>query len=154
MITKEYLIETLIDVYQGQPWYGLSITDLLKKVNPAQINRKEGSASSIGEILHHTIAWRKFAIEMLRLNFEFDIKMDTETDWQMGKITKAQYHDLVVDFEKTQEELLTLIRAKEGNWLTDKLEKRNYDFAFLINGVIQHDIYHLGQIVILTKMFE
>ncbi len=36
--------------------------------------------------------------------------------------------------------------------LEDPVPGRNHNFRFLIEGMIQHDIYHLGQIGLMAKL--
>ena len=36
--------------------------------------------------------------------------------------------------------------------LKEKVGGRNYDFFYLLHGIIHHDVYHLGQIAILKKL--
>ncbi len=153
-MNKAYILKTLKDVFNGQPWYGLAITELLKRVDPTTINQKTGKASSIAEILEHTLSWHIFTIEMMKGNLDFDIEINSETDWKNNTYNPKDYQNLVTKFNHTQTELLALIEAKTGeNWLLEQVPNRTYDFTFLLNGTIQHDIYHIGQIVLLTKMY-
>jgi hypothetical protein len=44
------------------------------------------------------------------------------------------------------------LKKKEDAFLEEKVDYRNYNFRFLLNGLVQHDIYHLGQIAYVGKM--
>ena len=66
-----------------------------------------------------------------------------------------------VDLTKTQNKLPSfyllqikpLVSSQQNDEiLSQKVGKRNYTFYTLMHGIIQHDLYHLGQII-LTKQY-
>jgi uncharacterized damage-inducible protein DinB len=53
--------------------------------------------------------------------------------------------------ETAQEDLLQAIAMLEPARLDEKLSNREYSVYFALHGVIQHDIYHAGQIELLKR---
>jgi len=48
--------------------------------------------------------------------------------------------------------LVKELETKDNDFLNDMVEGSEYDYYTLIHGVIQHDIYHTGQIILLKKI--
>jgi len=55
------------------------------------------------------------------------------------------------DLESMHQQIMEILKQKDDSLLDQKVDFRDYDFRFLLHGLIQHDIYHLGQIAYLTK---
>ena len=45
-------------------------------------------------------------------------------------------------------------KKNDDDFLLEMVDYRKYNFRFLINGMIQHNIYHLGQIAYLKKLLD
>jgi uncharacterized damage-inducible protein DinB len=69
------------------------------------------------------------------------IKESDENSWQK---------DLQVLENSQQALLLALNRMNDGN-LGEIVSGREYTFYTLLHGIIQHDLYHIGQIALLKK---
>lgn len=146
-MTKGDLIETFGLIYNGGPWYGKSITEGLDAL------RENGCKEEfeLRQILAHMIAWRNYGIEHLGGNSDYEIKLNSEVDWP--KETLGSFEDLERQLARNQEELILAIRNKEGEaWLGEKLGGKNFDFQFLLCGIVQHDLYHLGQLMLFSKL--
>jgi len=54
--------------------------------------------------------------------------------------------------KRTHNKIIELLKMKEDdNFLGDIVPLRKYNYWFLLNGLIQHNIYHLGQVAYLKK---
>ncbi len=60
-----FIAEQLKDAYQGEPWFGRSMKELLNEVNKETAFKKIASQHSILELLWHTITWREFTLSNL-----------------------------------------------------------------------------------------
>ena len=49
-------------------------------------------------------------------------------------------------------QLIALLHTKDDALLSQKLPNRDYNYRFLLNGLMQHNIYHLGQIAFLKNL--
>lgn len=143
-------INHLQQVYEGDPWYGASISDILTQqfVDP---NFSINGGNSIGQIIEHMLAWRAFTIEKLKENKDFDIT--PETDWHKGKTyTNEEFSMLADKFKDSHKKLIKLIAQHDNDeWLQQKVPGRGYTFEYLMEGIIEHDIYHLGQVSLLRS---
>lgn len=154
--TVNQLADTMDNVFNGDPWYGDSILKQLSEVSfdvankrPAVINK------SIAEILQHMINWRILAIEKMDGDALYEIEMNSTNDWNAVELENQQDWDLLVQkLEDTQDRIIEMIKSKDQDFLEQRVPGRNYSFNFLIEGIIQHDIYHLGQIGLMKRMLH
>ncbi|MEZ5039168.1 MAG: DinB family protein [Saprospiraceae bacterium] len=145
------LIKRLENSYQGTPWYGNALLSSLRKISSerAKMQVKPGT-KSIAALLRHMVAWRQFLIEHLQGNNTFDIELNSEIDWP--SVDDLTWEELVEELEISQTNILHLLSQQEDSWLKEMVGNRTYNHRFLVEGVIQHDIYHLGQINLLNNL--
>ncbi len=135
------IIFHLRNVLNGRPWYGKSIVEIVSRV------KREDER--IRQLLGHMLAWRAFTLGKVN-GRPFEIEIGSEKDWPSGNLPLVAE---ALDALKLNTEILVAqICAKDDEWLRGKVEGTEYNFQFLLEGLIQHDIYHLGQIAILQKM--
>lgn len=150
-------IERLNNTFYGSPWYGESLITQLKKIEVQHVNTTlPNSKNSIAILIQHLINWRVFVIEKLNGNEAFDIEMNSEADWKIITIeNKTQWDDLLNELIATQNQIIDILKyQKEDAYLTNKTLGKTYTLGFLVEGVIQHDLYHLGQIGLLNSFFK
>ena len=56
--------------------------------------------------------------------------------------------------QKNQNEILKILDRSDDELLTLKVRQRKFKVKYLLEGVIQHDIYHIGQIAALNKTLQ
>lgn len=139
MKIKEIIFH-LNNVYEGRPWYGKSVVDIITKYYDGD--------PTVGRILAHMLAWRNFA-EQKAGGHSFSIEIDSSADWP-DHVPEGK--DALSAFKVSNENLIEILTKKEDSWLREKVPDTSYNFQFLLEGIVQHDIYHLGQIAILHKM--
>ena len=88
-------------------------------------------------------------IEKINGNQDFKIKQDSEADFTRKNYTDEEFDDLINKLKKTHEEIKSLLISKSNEWYQETVPGSVYDYEFLIEGIIQHDIYHVGQIAYL-----
>jgi len=148
MMKTEKFIKKINTVFNGQPWYGKSIEKILDDVVDA--NFRHDGGHSIGQILEHMVQWRTYLIEKAKGNNDYRIEMDSLQDWNADKVYNLEeFKELRNDFTLSQIELVNLLFEKTDDWLKSDVPNLNIPFEELLEGLLQHDIYHLGQIALL-----
>lgn len=144
----------LRNVFEGHPWYGHSVLHKLEQMDHNKVNDiPSPSFNSVARLLQHIINWRKLAIEKMKGNVDFDIEVNSELDWPCITIeTQQQWLNQINELKQTQQELLHLLEGATTAFLQQKVPGRNYNVEYLAEGIIQHDVYHLGQIAIIEKL--
>ena len=134
----------------GDAWHGPSVDATLAGVTAAQAAaRPLADGHTIWELTLHIAVWervvtRRFAGEELEPTGAEDwppVKATTEDAWRRA----------VADLRKARGELRAAMLAFDGRRLDDTVQGKNYSFYVMAHGVVQHDLYHAGQIALLKK---
>ena len=142
-----HLIRQFENIYEGRPWYGDSLLHKLEKIGPKEaFATPVPGAHSVAQLTAHILIWRRVLTEHLKGNTDFKVALNSAEDWPSQKDLQAKgWEKILAELADNQRELLELLGAG-----TDELLSRPYDgkhdFRFLIEGIIQHDLYHTGQI--------
>lgn len=150
----KYLILKLEESYNGNPWYGDSMMEKLNSIDFKTVNNTSSAiTNSVAKLVQHIISWRIYAIKKLLGNKEFDIPINSASDWtKIHMIKKMDWHKLLKNLDQTQIELIEILSSQTDSFLLNPISGKTNDFKFLIEGIIQHDIYHLGQIGLAVKL--
>lgn len=143
-------------IYNGQPWYGDSIADTLKNISAADaVAEPAEGIHSILQIMEHMISWKKLIIEKLHYNKDFDIKVNSKDDWKDNTaFSESSWQQLQENFLDVHNELLKELEKKDDAFLQEQVPGRNYTFNFMLRGIAEHDVYHLGQIRLIMKLLS
>jgi uncharacterized damage-inducible protein DinB len=148
-----FISDQFVDIFQGQPWYGNNINQILQDVNHEVAHEKPlPHVHSIIEILTHMLAWRDFTLSKLRGDHALNLEANEPGDWKnLEQSDPVIWARTVADFRENQARIIDELSKWQDSQLDDVVAKRDYTFRFLLRGIMQHDLYHLGQIAILKK---
>ncbi len=147
-----YIIKNLETVLDGQPWYGRSVYSILEEVNTDKVYQKpNGNGHSLIELLYHTLTWAGFVLEAVKEKKEKGVDYFENRDWIEINPSTHTWQDGLAKLKETHRELVLLLQTKEDDFLKEMVEGRKYNKHFMLNGLIQHNIYHLGQIAYISK---
>ncbi|HMQ63067.1 MAG TPA: DinB family protein [Flavilitoribacter sp.] len=134
------------EIRSGTPWYGDNFQKIAANVTPARALEPGHSNNSIIQMVWHMIYWRKPLIERLKGNLEFRGRIEDPDNWHKDhSFTETDWPAVLNAFDQQHAELMALLRAKDDAYLTTRY-RDGKNMAWFIEGVLQHDIYHLGQI--------
>ena len=153
-MTIDQLIEEYTEVFEGSPWYGESIQKTLKSIPYELVNEKRSPQEhSIADICLHMLNWRKFVIEKIKGHETFDIVLNTNADWEAEVFLESPqaWQKLQDALQASQLALVTLLRSKPEEWLEQQVAGKEYHNLYMLRGIMQHDIYHLGQIRLIKR---
>ena len=148
MQTELQRITTLLQkAFVKNAWHGPSVIEVLNAITPEQTMERIGHAHTIIELVSHMTAWKVFAIKKLEGDNHYkvsdELNFPSPSDWDQ----------VVTELKESQEKLLQAIHHFPEAQLHDEVphSTHHYTFYTLLHGIIQHDLYHLGQIVLITK---
>jgi uncharacterized damage-inducible protein DinB len=151
----ERIADQLHRQYDGAPWHGTSLKNILGGVDAKQAAaRPLAQGHSIWELVLHIAAWKNEVRHRLAGGAAGDppegdwpaVEGTSERDWQAAVERLDLAHRLLLsavrDFPEPNLPTPTNDLRKEG------LAPTYYE---LLLGAIQHDVYHSGQIALLKK---
>ncbi|RYE24188.1 MAG: DinB family protein [Sphingobacteriales bacterium] len=136
-------------VYNGDPWYGNNVKVVLNELTAEQADwHAHPGANSIAQIIKHMISWRQFTIGRVKNNDSRDVEMNSAEDWDKNlKVENASgLQALIAQLDASQQALIEALENKDDAYLETMVTGRNYNMRYLVQGISEHDIYHLGQI--------
>lgn len=140
-------------IYHGSPWYGESFTSILEKTTAKQAFwQPKPAAHSIAQLVAHIIYWRMALIKKLEGDVDYKASMQSEDNWKdLEKLKRQGWKKLLNALEESQQQLVTLLAKQKDSLLKTKYsEKATYEA--IINGILQHDLYHIGQVAYLRSL--
>ena len=148
------IIHSLQDTLGGEPWYGRPVYDLLKLVNPSHAYmRPANSAHSPAELLYHMLTWAQFTLAAVQEKPENVLRDFEDLDWRYIRLSEHPWEKGVADFKETHQQLISVLQTKKDDFLEKIVPTRKYNYRFLLNGLIQHNIYHGGQLAYCAALF-
>jgi uncharacterized damage-inducible protein DinB len=152
----QHIISLLKATYEGDPWHGRSVKSLLSEAD-AEMGLKKPSKNShtIAELVYHMVTWRDFAISRLRPEEGKDTAYFEKIDWRKLDLKNtATWQQGLALLEESQQRLVTLLEEYNDSILPEPVDERKYNFRTLLYGVVNHDIYHAGQIAYAWKLLK
>jgi hypothetical protein len=149
------IADQLNRAFSGDPWHGSPIRDLLAGVTAGQASsRPVPSAHTIWELVAHIDMYLGAAIEAVH-GTPMPMWFGTEQDWpQTGEATAPAWTAAGDTLFRNSDRLTDAIRLFTDARLQDTVPGRDYDFYYLFHGVVQHSLYHGGQIALLKKQLS
>lgn len=145
-------IEQLQDAYEGDPWFGRNIKSILNEVNEKTAFIKLNNQHSILELVWHMATWREFILYCLQPSPNRNLKYFEDLDWrELDHSNHSLWSEGFKRLDDLQAKLLHQLANHDDSILEQTVKEKAYNFRKLIAGVIQHDIYHLGQIAYINK---
>jgi uncharacterized damage-inducible protein DinB len=145
------VLKLFSDLYDGNSWIDVTIAGTLKNVNYRQAYTKVASnLNSIWEIVNHLVSWRETVLKRMngvtidepQNNFFEPVKNNSDEAWQAT----------LYRFDESQKTWQQFLAGFDDHNLEKYYSQSKYTYYDLMHGILQHDAYHLGQIVLLKKM--
>jgi uncharacterized damage-inducible protein DinB len=156
-----FLIDQLERTHAGDPWHGSSRASLLADVTAEEARRRPASTvHSIWELVLHMTAWTREVTRRLQGRNAAEPEMG---DWPALPATPDEraWRAALAALDEAHVALRDAVRALDGSRLTTRVgdERKaalgtGVTFAQTINGLVQHDAYHSGQIAVLKKLLR
>lgn len=156
-MNREILLiaEQLKDAYNGEPWFGRNIHEILNEIDEVIVFEKPEGQHSILALLWHMITWKEFTISRLRNDSHKSVEYFEQYDWrELNHSDKTLWQKGLQQFSHRHSELVDIVQQQKDEILSNVVAGREYDFRKLLYGIVQHDIYHIGQIAYIKKMLQ
>lgn len=140
--------DILRHTFEKNAWHGLAVMEVLNAIDEHIVHKKFNANHSIIELVAHMTAWRVFVTERLVGNINFDVS--EEMNFPDIKSWQKAVDELVA----SQKKLIAALEKFSDDRLGEVVPNRSYKFFTMLHGIVHHDLYHLGQIVLIKKMHE
>ena len=151
MTEIERIQDQIRRVYEGDAWHGTSTHEILAGVPAAvAVKRVLPAVHTIWELALHMTAWR--AVVVRRIEGEM-VELSHEADWprRQGE-TEEDWRQILDELDRSQERLLDAVGSMTDARLGDAVPGKDYDYYVMLQGIVQHDAYHAGQVALMRKL--
>jgi uncharacterized damage-inducible protein DinB len=147
----ERLQDQLHRSYEGEAWHGPPLRELIEDVDAeTAATRPIADAHTIWELVLHITAWQDAA----RRRVEGDpVHLTDEEDWPpVLEVGDEAWSDTLAALDVTHRRLTEAVGRLSERELYEQVIEQEYSVYRLLHGVVQHDLYHAGQIALLKKV--
>jgi uncharacterized damage-inducible protein DinB len=153
MSESERLADQIRRAFEGEAWHGDSLLELLKGVNAATAAAKPiKNAHSIWELILHIAAWDDIVRQ--RTGGKAVMPTDEQNFPPVKDTSEAAWHKALEDAKRAHNELVKAVAAFPDSRLQEQVPGKTqnyYNFFYMFSGIVQHELYHAGQIALLKK---
>ncbi|MEO7982509.1 MAG: DinB family protein [Bacteroidota bacterium] len=149
------IIRRIEKVNSGEPWFGRAVYSILEETDPKKAFIKPNNTEhALTELLYHMITWADFTLKRLEKVKINDLAAAEKMDWRSIDPKVHTWKKGLAEFKAIHKKIIALLNKKDDDFLLEIVDYRKYNFRFLLNGMIEHNIYHLGQIAYLNKLLS
>jgi uncharacterized damage-inducible protein DinB len=132
-------------------WHGPSVRELLAGLTPERAGKKvEHGSHSIWELALHIAAWENAARRLLEGGTG---EVPPEANFPaVPEISDRAWRSALDTIETEHSALLDTVGRLSDDELDKPVAGREFSKYFLLHGVVQHNLYHAGQIALLSKL--
>jgi uncharacterized damage-inducible protein DinB len=144
------IADQLRRAFDGSAWHGPALLELLADVDAATAAAKPlPGVHSIWELVLHIAVWDRVA--SLRIGGEKLQPTGARNFPRVPQPTAAAWRKATKQLKRTHDALVKTVAELPEARLRDRVPGKRYDFYFMLQGTVQHELYHAGQIAILKK---
>lgn len=144
------ILDQMDRAFSGDAWHGPSLMAVLDGVSAEDASKHPiPGAHSIWELVHHIGAWN--TISQHRLAGE-SVQITPERDWPpVWEVSETAWKRALENLVESRTRLRESVERFSDEQLAQKATGPDYSRYVVLHGVVQHDLYHAGQIVMLKK---
>lgn len=151
------IVDQLQREHDGDPWHGSPLQATLEGIDAAgAAARPIANGHSIWELVLHMTGWKNEAARRVAGGVA---TMPSEGDWpEVGEPTEAGWREALANLDKAHAALIAAVKKLPESKLYEPTnDTRNgplgtgVSYYVLLHGIVQHDVYHSGQIALLKK---
>lgn len=153
MTENRRLADQIRRAFEGEAWHGDSILEMLSDVTAkVAAQRPIPNAHSIWELLLHIAAWDGAVLR--RAQGSAVTLSDAENFPRIEDTSEAAWQQAMESVKKTHNQLVSTVAVFPDARLAEQVPGKDqsyYSFYYMFSGIVQHELYHAGQIALLKK---
>jgi uncharacterized damage-inducible protein DinB len=143
------------ELFDGGNWLEESFRGKLAHLSQEQVfTQPLPGVHSVAEQVAHCTYWRRAGAARLGGNFDYPTSMESPDNWPaLNQLCAQGWPALWQELADTQAQLVQALLVADDAWL-----QREYapgkTLHQLVEGLLEHDVYHLGQIGLVLRMIN
>ena len=151
MTEVERIVDQSRRAFEGEAWHGPSLMEILNGITATQaVARPLSEAHSIWELVFHIAAWERAGVRRLGGD---PAKLSDAEDWPTVAETNEQaWEQTIKTLMHGHHEFQVAISRLDDTRLGQPIVQSRATVYGTLHGIIQHTLYHAGQIAMLKKV--
>jgi uncharacterized damage-inducible protein DinB len=148
-------INNFKQLYEKGAWFGDTYLEKLQDVTEQEAFTPPAKGiHSIAELISHVIYWRSTILKKLKGDKDYQGSVDSPDNWiPLDKLKAKGWQNILKDFDESQKQLVKLLGNVKPEFFKDQYSPGN-SWEYVTEGIVQHDVYHLGQVGLVKKMLR
>jgi uncharacterized damage-inducible protein DinB len=144
----------LSEIHNGSPWIDETFKKKIESLTYEQAFAKSNPhIHSVAELVSHLVEWRKVAADALA-GLPYESIFETPVNWRSNDVLRQTgWEKLQNEFDESHKRIISILEKQNDAWL-GKVYQDGYNMKYLVEGLIHHDLYHLGQIGLTIKLLK
>lgn len=145
------ILDQMDRAFDGDAWHGPPLKPMLDGLTAEDASKHPiNGAHSIWELVQHIAAWNMIVRDEL---LGASASVASEVDWPaVWEASEVQWHRAVQNLVEARSRLRKTVEGLRDEQLDERPSERTSNTRYLmLHGIVQHDLYHAGQIALLKK---
>lgn len=145
------IVDQMDRAFDGDAWHGPPLRPMLDGLSAEDASKHPiAGAHSIWEIVHHITSWNTIMRdELLGARAQITTEVDWPPVWDASEVEWQRAVQKLVDARSRLRQAAEQFRDDQ---LDERPSKRTSNSRYvMLHGIVQHDLYHAGQIAVLKK---
>lgn len=147
-------VKQLKSIHQGDNWLEENFKKKIDSLSAKEVfERPHSQILSVAELISHILVWREESTRKLK-GLKAELTVESSANWKsIADLKNTGWTNLKNRLYKSHDNIIALIESKHDDFL-EIVHEQGYSYKELIEGLIHHDLYHLGQIGITIKFIR
>lgn len=143
----EKIVRLINRTFDKGAWHGPTVKEAISGITQETSSNRLGNTHSIIELVAHMTTWRTYVSKKVNGDPEYKVSdamnFPSVSDWKKA----------VAELEESQRNLIEAVERFPSEKLSDLVEgvEHKYTYYTILHGIIHHDLYHTGQIMLIKK---
>jgi uncharacterized damage-inducible protein DinB len=151
MSEVQRILDQMDRAFEGDAWHGPPLRPMLEGLSAEDASKHPiPGAHSIWELVHHITAWNTIMRDELG---GASAQITPEVDWPpVWDTNEVEWRRAVQNLADAHTRLRQAAEKLRDDQLDEQPSKRTSNSRYvMLHGIVQHDLYHAGQIAVLKK---
>jgi len=147
------ILDQMDRAYSGEAWHGPDLQQLLDGVSADDASKHPiPGAHSIWELVNHIASWNIIVHQKSKGELP---QVTREMDWPpVWEANEVAWKRALENLAESRTRLRNYMKTLRDDQLDEPILGENYSRYVLLHGLVQHDLYHAGQIAVLKKALK
>jgi uncharacterized damage-inducible protein DinB len=139
------IASSMRQAFEKDAWHGPSVKEALTDISAEIAQTGIAHTHNIIELVAHMAAWKTFTNHKIAGDSAYQVtdalNFPKVSDWTA----------VLKQLDESHAKLIASVLAFPEKKLNDVVPNHDYTFYTLLHGIIQHDLYHTGQIMLIRR---